>query len=168
MPQAIYPNYLIKAIRSKLIRALESKNILLAHLYKKTPLDVDQLVDEVQKQAAFIQPFVCNTTKLLQEALSKGQSVLVEGQLGALRDPDHGIYPYTTSSSTLAGYAAVGAGVPPYAIEKVVAVTKAYSSCVGEGPFVTEIHAEDAYELRKRGGDAGNKFTTQNFNIPVN
>ncbi|MDQ0890977.1 adenylosuccinate synthase [Paenibacillus sp. V4I9] len=142
-------------LRQKLNRALESKNILLTHLYKKAPLDVDQLVDEVQKQAAFIQPFVCNTTTLLQEALSQGQTVLVEGQLGALRDPDHGIYHYTTSSSTLAGYAAVGAGVPPYAIKKVVAVTKAYSSCVGEGPFVSEIHAEAAHELRTRGGDAG-------------
>ncbi|MEC0231387.1 adenylosuccinate synthase [Paenibacillus alba] len=142
-------------LRTKLNMALDSKNILLTHLYKKSPLHVDQLMEQLQEQAAFIKPYVCDTTGLLQEALSKGQSILVEGQLGALRDPDHGTYPYTTSSSTLAGFAAVGAGVPPYAINKVVAVTKAYSSCVGEGPFVSEIMTDEALELRKRGGDAG-------------
>ncbi|GGA15276.1 adenylosuccinate synthetase [Paenibacillus marchantiophytorum] len=142
-------------LRGKLRRALASKNVLLTHLYNQAPVDIDHLMEELKEQAAFLKPYVCNTTVLLQQALAKGETILVEGQLGALRDPDHGIYPYTTSSSTLAGYAAVGAGVPPYAIQKVLAVTKAYSSSVGEGPFVSELQGEAAQELRKRGGDAG-------------
>ncbi|UKS25086.1 adenylosuccinate synthase [Paenibacillus sp. HWE-109] len=142
-------------LRGKLIRALASKNVLLTHLYHQAPVDIDHLMEELKEQAAFLKPYACNTTVLLQQALAKGETILVEGQLGALRDPDHGIYPYTTSSSTLAGYAAVGAGVPPYAIQKVLAVTKAYSSSVGEGPFVSELQGEAAQELRKRGGDAG-------------
>jgi adenylosuccinate synthase len=142
-------------LRTKLKASLESKNVLLNHLYNRSSIEVEQLVLDLQSQAKFIEPFVCNTTDLLHTALVKGEQILVEGQLGALRDPDHGIYPYTTSSSTLAGFAAVGAGVPPHMIKKIVAVTKAYSSCVGEGPFVSEIFSENAEELRKRGGDAG-------------
>lgn len=142
-------------LRAKLKASLEAKNVLLNHLYNKAAIEVDQLVADLQSQAEFVKPYVCNTTELLHAALARGEQVLVEGQLGALRDPDHGIYPYTTSSSTLAGFAAVGAGVPPHMIKKVVAVTKAYSSCVGEGPFVSEIFHEEAQELRKRGGDAG-------------
>jgi adenylosuccinate synthase len=142
-------------LRTKLKASLESKNVLLNHLYNRSSIEVEQLVLDLQSQAKFIKPFVCNTTDLLHTALVKGEQILVEGQLGALRDPDHGIYPYTTSSSTLAGFAAVGAGVPPQMIKKIVAVTKAYSSCVGEGPFVSEIFSENAEELRKRGGDTG-------------
>jgi adenylosuccinate synthase len=142
-------------LRIRLKASLESKNVLLNHLYKRSSIVIEQLVLDLQSQAKFIKPFVCNTTDLLHTALVKGEQILVEGQLGALRDPDHGIYPYTTSSSTLAGYAAVGAGVPPQMIKKIVAVTKAYSSCVGEGPFVSEIFSENAEELRKRGGDTG-------------
>lgn len=89
------------------------------------------------------------------EALANGEQVVVEGQLGALRDPDHGIYPYSTSSSTLSGFATIGAGIPPYQIKQIVAVVKAYSSCVGAGPFVSEIEGDASEELRKRGGDAG-------------
>jgi len=100
-------------------------------------------------------PFVTDTTMLLQDAVEAGKTILLEGQLGTLRDPDHGIYPYPTSSSPLAGFGAVGAGVPPWSISRVVAVTKAYSSCVGAGPFVTELHGEEGETLRKRGGDAG-------------
>ena len=102
-----------------------------------------------------IRPYICDTTTLLHDALAEGKHVLAEGQLGALRDPDHGIYPYPTSSSPLAGYAAVGAGVPPTAITRVVAVAKAYSSCVGTGPFVTELFGAEGDELRERGGDCG-------------
>jgi adenylosuccinate synthase len=142
-------------LRIRLKASLESKNVLLNHLYKRSSIVIEQLVLDLQSQAKFIKPFVCNTTDLLHTALVKGEQILVEGQLGALRDPDHGIYPYTTSSSTLAGFAAVGAGVPPQMIKKIVAVTKAYSSCVGEGPFVSEIFSENAEELRKRGGDTG-------------
>ena len=144
-----------RLLRQRLAQALESKNVLLVHLYGKQPLDADQLADQLLDVAEKLKPFVCDTTVLLQEAWRNGESILVEGQLGALRDPDHGIYPYSTSSSTLAGFATVGAGLPPYAIDRVIAVTKAYSSCVGAGPFVTELFGSEAEELRRRGGDAG-------------
>ena len=142
-------------LRARVSHALEIKNVLLEHLYRKPPLKVDDLVDELTAQAEIVRPYVTDTTKLFSEALKEGKTILLEGQLGSLRDPDHGIYPYSTSSSTVAGYAAVGAGLPPYAITEVLAVTKAYSSCVGAGPFVTELTGEAGEELRRRGGDAG-------------
>ncbi|WNR43847.1 adenylosuccinate synthase [Paenibacillus roseipurpureus] len=142
-------------LREKLTASTTPKNVLLHHLYQKPAIDVEEIVALLRGQADFIRPYVCDTTDLLHEALAKKESILVEGQLGALRDPDHGIYPYTTSSSTLAGFAAVGAGLTPHCIQTVVAVTKAYSSCAGEGAFVTELFEEEAEELRKRGGDAG-------------
>ena len=89
------------------------------------------------------------------ERTERGQEDLLEGQLGSLKDPDHGIYPMVTSSSTLAGYGAIGAGIPPYEIQKIVTVCKAYSSAVGAGAFVSEIFGEEADELRRRGGDGG-------------
>ncbi|WP_438446069.1 adenylosuccinate synthase [Gorillibacterium sp. sgz5001074] len=147
--------YRTDRLQSRLEAALESKNTLLAHLYGQPPLDSDRLMPELTAQAERIKPYVCDTTELLQDALARGETILAEGQLGALRDPDHGIYPYSTSSSTLAGYAAVGAGLPPQSIRRIVAVTKAYSSCVGAGPFVTELAGAEAEELRRRGGDAG-------------
>ncbi|GAA3408104.1 adenylosuccinate synthase [Paenibacillus hodogayensis] len=139
----------------RLEAALETKNVLLEHLYGKSALNAEALAEELLLDAERLKPYVCNTTELLQGAWKRGESILVEGQLGALRDPDHGIYPYSTSSSTLAGFAPVGAGLPPYAIDRVVAVTKAYSSCVGAGPFVTELYGDEAEELRKRGGSSG-------------
>lgn len=139
----------------RLQAAQETKNVLLRHLYGKPELRAEALAEQLLLDAGRLKPYVCNTTQLLQSCWKRGESILLEGQLGALRDPDHGIYPYSTSSSTLAGFAAVGAGLPPYAIDRIVAVTKAYSSCVGTGPFVTELHGEEAEELRKRGGDAG-------------
>ncbi len=142
-------------LRSRLEDILTIKNVLREHLYGQPALEVEPLLAQLQEQGEAIQPFLCDTTALLHEALAKGQQILVEGQLGALRDPDHGIYPYSTSSSTLAGFAAVGAGVPPWAITRVIAVAKSYSSCVGAGPFVTEIFGDEADELRNRGGDAG-------------
>ena len=142
-------------LRARLQSSLEIKNVLLKHLYHKPPLDPEQLVPELLAQGERIRPFVCDTVRLLQEALADGKRVLLEGQLGALRDPDHGIYPYPTSSSPLAGFAAVGAGLPPHAIQRIVAVVKAYSTCVGAGPFVTELHGHEAEELRARGGSAG-------------
>ncbi|UUZ84077.1 adenylosuccinate synthase [Paenibacillus sp. P26] len=141
--------------RRRIEASLEAKNVLLQHLYGRPALRADDLLEDLRGAAARLKAFVCDTGVLLQEALAKGERILVEGQLGALRDPDHGIYPYSTSSSTLAGFAAVGAGVAPYAIRQVVAVVKAYSSCVGAGPFVTELEGESADELRTRGGDAG-------------
>jgi len=142
-------------LRKRLEASLEAKNVLTQHLYHQAPLQVADIMDELAVLAERLKPFVCDTASLLQSALKRGEQVLVEGQLGALRDPDHGIYPYSTSSSTLAGFAAVGAGVPPYEIRRVVAVVKAYSSCVGAGPFVTELAGPEADELRRRGGDAG-------------
>lgn len=142
-------------LRERLSAALEAKNVLLQHLYGQPPLTAEELMQPLLQDAERIAPYVCDTTRLLRDALSRGESILAEGQLGALRDPDHGIYPFSTSSSTLAGFAAVGAGLPPAEITRVVAVTKAYSSCVGAGPFVSEIDGDDADELRRRGGDAG-------------
>ena len=139
----------------RLQRSLVVKNLLLEHLYKKPVLSVDDLVPPLLKQGGQIKPYLCDTGSLLRGALEAGKQILLEGQLGALRDPDHGIYPYPTSSSPLAGFAAVGAGVPPYAITDIIAVAKAYSSCVGAGPFVSEIFGAEARELRERGGDAG-------------
>jgi adenylosuccinate synthase len=100
-------------------------------------------------------PLIGDTVKYLSEAEKEGKKILLEGQLGALRDPDNGIYPFVTSSSPLAGFASVSAGLPPYSIREVTAVIKAYSSCVGAGTFVTEIYGAEAAELRERGGDGG-------------
>ncbi|WP_199616274.1 adenylosuccinate synthase [Paenibacillus alkalitolerans] len=147
--------YNVPRLKARLESSLEAKSVLLQHLYGKPAIQADELIDGLLEDAERLKPFVCDTSVLFQEALARGERILMEGQLGALRDPDHGIYPYSTSSSTLSGFAPVGAGVPPYAIKKVVAVVKAYSSCVGAGPFVTEISGEEADELRRRGGDAG-------------
>lgn len=142
-------------LRKQLAPTIRMKNALLEHLYKKPLLDLNQLVEQLCIQGEKIKPYVGDTTAFLHDAFSQGKRVLLEGQLGALRDPDHGIYPFSTSSSTLAGYGAVGAGVPPYAINEIIAVVKAYSSCVGAGPFVTELSGAEAEELRRRGGDSG-------------
>lgn len=142
-------------LRSRLHQAVEQKNVTLANLYKKELLDEEKLLQWLREKAVLIRPMVTDTTMYLHRALKENKSVLLEGQLGSLRDPDHGIYPYTTSSSPLAGYGTVGAGVPAGAISDVYCVTKAYSSCVGAGPFTTELFGEEADELRRRGGDAG-------------
>lgn len=139
----------------RLEQMLEAKNVLLVHMYGRQPLEVDELMPELLEQAEKLRPFIRDTTQMLQEAYRRGDSILLEGQLGALRDPDHGIYPFSTSSSTLAGYAPVGAGLPSYAITSVMAVVKSYSSCVGAGPFISELEGTEADELRRRGGDAG-------------
>ncbi|HTO23409.1 MAG TPA: adenylosuccinate synthase [Spirochaetia bacterium] len=142
-------------MRSRLAKALVQKNVLLETLYGKPPLSVEEIMSQVADFRDRLAPYVADTTTLLMDAVDAGRTILLEGQLGTLRDPDHGIYPYPTSSSPLAGFGAVGAGVPPWAISRVVAVTKAYSSCVGAGPFVTELSGEEGETLRKRGGDAG-------------
>ena len=142
-------------LRARLAKALTQKNVVLEKLYGKQPLAVEDIVAQVAAFREKIAPFITDTTTLLLDAVEAGTTILLEGQLGTLRDPDHGIWPYPTSSSPLAGFAAVGAGIPPWAIKRIVAVTKAYSSCVGAGPFVTELHAEEGETLRKRGGDAG-------------
>jgi len=135
--------------------SLVKKNVLLKELYHHAPLSAEELTEKYYALGKRLKPFLRDTTQLLNDAHKAGKSILLEGQLGALRDPDHGIYPYTTSSSPLAGYAAVGAGLPPYAITQVLAVTKAYSSSVGTGYFPSQLHGQEAEELRRRGGDAG-------------
>jgi len=142
-------------VKARLAKAFVSRNVLLEKLYGKPPLVLEETVAQLIQLRDRLAPFVTDTTMLLQDAVEAGKTVLVEGQLGTLRDPDHGIYPYPTSSSPLAGFAAVGAGVPPWSISRIVAVTKAYSSCVGAGPFVTELHGDEGEGLRRRGGDAG-------------
>ena len=139
----------------RLLGSLVKKNVLMEHLYHHEKLDADALTEKYYALGQRLKPWVVDTSLLLDKALRAGQDILLEGQLGALRDPDHGIYPYVTSSSPLAGYAAVGAGLPPWAITEVIAVTKAYSSSVGAGVFPSQIEGEAAEELRKRGGDAG-------------
>ncbi|MBN1919479.1 MAG: adenylosuccinate synthase [Verrucomicrobia bacterium] len=144
-----------RRLRERLTASLVPKNILLEHLYQKPTIEPEELLPDLLAQGERIRPFACDTVRLLQDALAGGKRVLLEGQLGALRDPDHGVLPYPTSSSPLAGFASVGAGVPPQQINRIVAVVKAYSSCVGAGPFVTELSGDAADELRARGGDAG-------------
>ena len=145
-----------ESLKEKINRVLEIKNALLVNLYHKDPIDPDALLAEMLEQGRLIKPFVANTQAFLYDAIKEGKKILLEGQLGTMKDPDMGIYPMVTSSSTLAGYGCVGAGIPPYEIKQIYAVTKAYSSSVGGGAFVSEILDEDvAKELRDRGGDKG-------------
>ncbi len=144
-----------EGLRDKLESVCAAKNVLLEHLYHKPLIDVDELYQTMMEYKEMIAPYVCDTSRFLDEALKEGKNILLEGQLGTLKDPDHGIYPMVTSSSTLAAYGAVGAGIPPYEIRQVVTVCKAYSSAVGAGAFVSEIFGEEADELRRRGGDGG-------------
>lgn len=139
----------------KLETMYEKVNVQFKYLYNKEPIDYMNVYKTLCKYADFIKPFVADTSKFLRNAIKENKNILFEGQLGSLKDTDHGIYPYVTSSSTLAGYAAVGAGVPPYAIDNITVITKAYSSAVGAGPFVSELFGEEADELRRRGGDKG-------------
>ena len=143
-------------LREKVERVCEQKNVILKYLYNKPELDPDDVMKTLAEYREMVAPYVCDVSEYLHEALEAGKNILLEGQLGALKDPDHGIYPMVTSSSTLAGYGAIGAGVPPYAIKDIITVVKAYSSAVGGGAFVSEIlDEEEAEELRKRGGDGG-------------
>ena len=147
--------YDAKILREKLLHALDIKNALITNLYHKEPIDAEALIAKMTELAERIRPYVADTDAYLMEAVRSGKNILLEGQLGTLRDPDHGIYPMVTSSSPLAGYAPVGAGVPVWSIKEIIAVTKAYSSCVGAGPFTTELFGDEAEELRRRGGDHG-------------
>ena len=142
-------------IEEKAERVCEQKNVLLEHLYHKPLLKPEEIVKELKEYREMVAPYVCDVSSYLYKAIQEGKNILLEGQLGTLKDPDHGIYPMVTSSSTLAAYGAIGAGIPPYEIKKVITVCKAYSSAVGAGEFVSEIFGEEADELRKRGGDGG-------------
>ena len=142
-------------LREKLTQILSVKNLIIKDIYHKPELSVDEVLSQLEEYREMIAPYVCDTGKLIREAVKDGKKILLEGQLGSLKDPDFGIYPMVTSSSTLAGYGAVGAGIPPYEIKDVTVITKAYSSAVGAGEFVSEIFGEEAQKMRIHGGDAG-------------
>ena len=142
-------------LKEKVYRVCETKNILLEHMYHKPLINPEELLETMHTYRDMIAPYVCDTALFIQNALKEGKEVLLEGQLGTLKDPDFGIYPMVTSSSTLAAYGAIGAGIPPYEIKSITAVVKAYSSAVGAGEFVSEIFGDEADELRRRGGDGG-------------
>ena len=142
-------------LRERIETVLEVKNIMLENLYHKPTLSVDEIFNTMMEYKEALAPYVCNTFDYIYEALQADKNILLEGQLGSLKDPDFGIYPFTTSSHTLAGFGAIGAGIAPYNIKQITTVVKAYSSAVGAGPFVSEIFGDEASELRNRGGDAG-------------
>ncbi len=144
-----------EALKEKLVRVLETKNVLVEHLYHKPKLDADEIFATLLEWKEWIAPFVENTHKLLIDAVKDNKTILLEGQLGSLKDPDHGIYPMVTSSSTLSGYGTIGAGVPAREIKEVITVVKAYSSAVGAGAFVSEIFGDEAKLLRDNGADGG-------------
>ena len=151
----VWELYEKERLKDKLKHMYEKINIQFKYLYNKPEIDYTEVYEKLLKCAETIKDNVTDTSKYLRNAIKEGKNILLEGQLGALKDTDHGIYPFVTSSSTLAGYASVGAGISPHAIRQITVITKAYSSAVGEGPFVSEIFEEEAEELRKRGGDAG-------------
>lgn len=142
-------------LKEKIERVIAQKNIMLEHLYHAPALKVEDIYAELMEYKQMVEPYVCDVSNYLWNAIKEGKNILLEGQLGTLKDPDHGIYPMVTSSSTLAAYGAIGAGIPPYEIKQVITVCKAYSSAVGAGAFVSEIFGEEADELRRRGGDGG-------------
>lgn len=144
-----------ETLKEKAGRIAKMKNVTLEHLYHKPAIDEAELLDTLHEYRDMVAPYVCDVSLYLHNALKEGKTILLEGQLGSMKDPDHGIYPMVTSSSTLAAYGAIGAGIPPYEIKQIVTVCKAYSSAVGAGAFVSEIFGDEADELRKRGGDGG-------------
>ena len=143
-------------LEEKVEKLCTLKNIMFKHLYNMPELDKDELLNTLHEYRDMVEPFVCDVSTYLYQAIKEGKNILLEGQLGSLKDPDHGIYPMVTSSSTLAAYGAIGAGIAPYEIKEITTVVKAYSSAVGAGEFVSEIEDEAAAdELRRRGGDGG-------------
>ncbi len=143
-------------LAEKVERVCIIKNATISGLYPDAELlKPEEVLAYLQECGAYLKPYLCNMAELMHEAVKADKNIVLEGQLGALRDITNGIYPMTTSSSTLAGYGAVGACLPPHAIKRVITVVKAYSSCVGAGPFTTEIFGAEADELRRRGGSDG-------------
>lgn len=142
-------------LKEKIERVILQKNVILEHLYHAPALQAEEIYKELMEYRRMVEPYVCDVSAYLWNAVQDGKNILLEGQLGTLKDPDHGIYPMVTSSSTLAAYGAIGAGLPPYEIQQVITVCKAYSSAVGAGAFVSEIFGAEADELRDRGGDGG-------------
>ena len=144
-----------ESLKEKLASICTQKNVILEHLYHKPLLDEEKLLETCREYAEMVKPYVADTADFLTKAQDEGKKILLEGQLGAMKDTDHGIYPMVTSSSTLAGFASIGAGIPPYSIDEVVTVVKSYSSAVGAGPFVSELFGDEAKDLRDHGGDGG-------------
>ena len=151
MGDLFYPESLKKRIKS----IVEWKNLFIEKAYGSTKIDVEDIMDWLREYGDKLKPFVCNTGKYLDECAKAGKKIVFEAQLGALRDIDFGINPYTSSSNTIAAYAPIGAGIPKYKLDNVFGIMKAYSSCVGEGPFTVEIFGEEAEELRKAGAEYG-------------
>lgn len=145
----------VDTLKGKISRVLEIKNATLKNLYNKEPISEQEIFDKLMEYKELLRPYVADVFSFTYDAVKAGKNILLEGQLGALKDTDFGIYPMVTSSNTIAGYGAVGAGIPPYEIKEIVTVVKAYSSAVGAGEFVSEIFGEEADELRRRGGDGG-------------
>ena len=142
-------------LKEKVERVCEQKNVMLEYMYHKPTIKPEELLATLHEYRDMVAPYVCDVSSFLDKAIKEGKGILLEGQLGTLKDPDHGIYPMVTSSSTLAAYGAIGEGIPPYEIKQIITVCKAYSSAVGAGAFVSEIFGEEADELRRRGGDGG-------------
>jgi len=142
-------------LKEKVERVCEQKNIMFEHMYHKPLISPSGLLETLREYREMVKPYVCDVSVYLEKAMKEEKTILLEGQLGTLKDPDHGIYPMVTSSSTLAAYGAIGVGIPPYEIKQIITVCKAYSSAVGAGAFVSEIFGEEADELRRRGGDGG-------------
>lgn len=151
--ELLYPEHL----KAHLADLLEWKNLTLKKVYGAPEVTMDELMAWVDNYANKIKPYVCDTGDFLKKASAEGKNILFEAQLGALRDLDYGIYPYTTSSNTIAAFAPVGSGLPNGKIDEIVGVVKAYSSCVGEGPFTCEWFGEDAEKLREAGAEYGAK-----------
>ena len=142
-------------LKEKINNVLEIKNLLFKYIYHKPELDANELFETVKGWREMIRPYVVDSVKFMHEAITAGKNILLEGQLGSLKDPEFGIYPFTTSSPTIAGYGACGACIPPYEIKEIITVVKAYSSAVGAGAFVSEIFGDEADKLRNNGGDGG-------------
>lgn len=143
------------ALMEKINRVADQKDALLENLYHTDKIDRAGLLNWIKERRDKVAPYLGNVSLYLHDAISKDKTILLEGQLGTMKDPDHGIYPMVTSSSPIAGYGAIGAGIPPYEIKQIVAVSKAYSSAVGAGAFVSEIFGDEAVALRNHGGDGG-------------
>ncbi len=145
----------VDSLKEKIAHAVEIKNATLRNLYNKEEITVDEVFDKLMEYKELLKDYVGDSFTFMRDAIASGKNILLEGQLGSLKDTDFGIYPMVTSSNTIAGYGAVGAGIPPYEIKEVITVVKAYSSAVGAGEFVSEIFGEEADKLRNFGGDGG-------------
>ena len=151
MGELLYPEYLKKRLAS----ILEWKNLTIQNVYGAEPYRLEDMLAWCEEFGSKLAPYICDTTSYLYEAEKAGKNIMFEAQLGALRDIDFGIFPYTSSSSSNAGYACVGAGIPGSHVDRTLGIVKAYSTCVGEGPFTAEWFGEEAEQLRAAGGEYG-------------